>query len=129
MRCVRTTRWKYIRRYAKFPRVVGPNCDDGLTRDVFIEHGWLKQEPPAEALYDLVFDPQERCNVADREPEALADMRARLDRWMRDTNDPLLDGPIPAPEGAIVNHPEAPSAQDRPPYDDLPGEPPYYGYA
>jgi N-sulfoglucosamine sulfohydrolase len=33
----------------------------------------------------------------------LEDMRARLETWMRETEDPLLDGPVPAPEGAEVN--------------------------
>jgi len=38
--------------------------------------------------------------------EALAEMRARLERWMRATDDPLLRGPLPAPPGAIANDPD-----------------------
>jgi hypothetical protein len=47
-------------------------------------------------LYDLIDDPLEQNNRAGR-PELASfesDLRRRLSRWMRDTNDPLLDGPI-----------------------------------
>jgi len=74
-----------------------------------------KNTPPEEALYDLVFDPNETNNlVADpRAQDALADMRLRLDRWMRETDDPLLKGDVPAPEGAVVNDPDGLSPGER----------------
>jgi len=37
----------------------------------------------------------------------------RLDAWMRATADPLLDGPVPAPAGSLVNHPSARSAEEQ----------------
>ena len=61
-----------------------------------------------EQLYDLELDPGETHNVAG-DPAAraaLAEMRGRLDAWMRRTDDPLLRGPIAAPAGAIVNRPD-----------------------
>ncbi len=67
-------------------------------------------------LFDLAFDPQEACNIAAR-PEAgevLADMRARLDRWMEETDDPLRHGPVPAPPGARVNDPDGLSPREEP---------------
>jgi arylsulfatase A-like enzyme len=107
-RAVRTQRWKYIRRFEERPSPVLPNCDDGLSKDVWLQHGWGERPPALEQLYDLVFDPNEAHNQAG-EPAlsaVLDEMRGRLDRWMRATDDPLLRGPVPAPAGARVNDPD-----------------------
>ncbi|MFO8009023.1 MAG: sulfatase, partial [Candidatus Brocadiia bacterium] len=114
MRCVRTPRWKYIRRFEERSGPVLPNCDDSPTKELWLENGWADREPPVEALYDLIFDPHEAHNLAgDAEHEGvLAEMRARLDTWMRETDDPLLEGSVPAPEGARVNDPDDMSAND-----------------
>ncbi len=108
MRCVRTHRWKYIRRFDGRRRPVLPNCDDGPSKTVWLARGWADLPPPEEALYDLVLDPNEMDNLAasPRSCEPLADLRARLERWMRETDDPLLRGPVPAPAGAVVNDPD-----------------------
>jgi N-sulfoglucosamine sulfohydrolase len=108
-RCVRTPRWKYIRRYDRRVRPVLPNCDDGLSKDVWLAHGWGNMPPFEEALFDLVFDPNESANLAGdaRHTAALADMRTRLENWMHQTNDPLLKGGfVPAPETAVLNDPD-----------------------
>lgn len=108
-RAVRTRRWKYIRRYDGRGTPVLPNCDDGLSKGVWLDHGWREAPVPAEALYDLVFDPNEVHNLADdpRHADTLADMRARLEGWMRATDDPLLaHDVVPAPSGAVVNDPD-----------------------
>jgi N-sulfoglucosamine sulfohydrolase len=113
-RAVRTKRWKYIRRYDGRKHPVLPNCDDGLTKTYWLENGWAKQTVAPEALYDLLFDPNERNNVA-AEPShrsTLDEMRNRLDTWMRSTNDPLLHGTIPAPRGATYNDPNEISPND-----------------
>jgi arylsulfatase A-like enzyme len=116
MRCVRTERYKYIRRFSDRTEPVLPNCDDSLSKTLWVEHGWAEMPPPKEALYDLVFDPNEAHNLAGapRAAAALAAMRARLDAWMAETDDPLLKGPVPAPEGAVVNDPDGASPRERP---------------
>jgi len=105
MRAVRTKRWKYIRRFDGRTTPVLPNCDDSLSKDVWLAAGWRERPVAAEQLYDLVFDPSEACNLAAASSRAavLEEMRGRLDRWMRETGDPLLKGRVPAPEGAKVN--------------------------
>jgi N-sulfoglucosamine sulfohydrolase len=108
-RAVRTGRWKYIRRFEDRSSPVLPNCDDGPSKDLWLEHGWRARRPDLEALYDLIFDPNESHNLAAESAfaQVLDEMRGRLDRWMDDTNDPLLRGPVPAPPGAIGSDPDA----------------------
>jgi hypothetical protein len=81
------------------------NCDDSDTKDLLVEAGWGEQEVAEEQLYDLVLDPQEGRNLAyePAQAEVAAELRERLELWMRETDDPLLDGPVAPPEGAIVN--------------------------
>lgn len=114
MRAVRTRRWKYTRRFDERCKPVLPNCDDGPSKDVWLEHGWRERPVPSEELYNLVFDPNESANLAG-DPSAAAvlrDMRRRLARWMHATRDPLLRGPVPAPEGAVVSDQDDLSPQD-----------------
>ena len=106
MRCVRTPRWKYIRYFDDFDFVVKPNIDDGHSKQLLLRHGLAEaRHDPAEMLFDLVFDPAERNNLAGRAEYAAvqADLAGRLERWMRETDDPLLRGYMPRPAGARVN--------------------------
>lgn len=113
-RAIRTERWKYIRRFDEYPHPVLANCDDSDTKDLLVKAGWGKQVVPEEQLYDLVLDPQERNNVAadPARADVVAEMRERLEKWMRETEDPLLDGPIDPPAGAIYNEQEQVSPDD-----------------
>jgi arylsulfatase A-like enzyme len=103
-RCIRTEQWKYIRRYTDRRRPVLPNCDNSPSKSLWMEHGWAEHAPPREALFDLVFDPHETNNLADdpHHRDALDEMRSRLDRWLEQTDDPLLHDKVPAPKGARV---------------------------
>ena len=113
-RAVRTDRWKYIRRFGSYPYTALANCDDSATKEVLVEAGWGEQLVEPEQLYDLVFDPHEERNLVDDtgRAEVLTDLRQRLDRWMKETSDPLLDGPVAAPPGAEFNLPSQVSADD-----------------
>ncbi|HEX6665362.1 MAG TPA: sulfatase [Solirubrobacterales bacterium] len=104
-RAVRTERWKYIRRFDEYPHPVLANCDDSASKQLLIEADWGEQVVPREQLYDLVLDPAEGSNLVGdpAAAEALEEMRVRLDRWMRETEDPLLEGPVLPPPGATVN--------------------------
>jgi len=115
-RSVRTRRLKYIRRFDGRTTPVLPNCDDGPSKDLWLEHGWRDRPVDEEQLFDLLFDPHEARNLAGDPAAAgaLAEMRARLDCWMRDTDDPLLRGPVPAPPGALANNPDGLSPQETP---------------
>ncbi len=89
-RCVRTERWKYIRRFDDYPHPILANCDDSDSKNLWVENGWGEQVIPSEQLYDLLFDPNEGNNLAGDPPRGvvLAEMRERLDTWMRETAGP-----------------------------------------
>ena len=109
MRAVRTDRWKYVRRFDTRRAPVLPNCDKGISKNVWLEHGWRQRTTCEEELFDLVFDPNECCNLADKEEfnPILEELRGRLQKWMKDTHDPLLNGPVPIPKGGIITDPDA----------------------
>ena len=113
-RAVRTDRHKYIRRWGERPTPVLANTDDGPSKDLLLRGGWAERVIPKEQLYDLLFDPNEANNLLE-DPEyatVLADLRARLDAWMRDTEDPLLAGRVDPPVGVEINLPDQTSATE-----------------
>ena len=114
-RAVRTQRFNYIRRFGGRRRPVLPNCDDSPSKDVWLRNGWREQTVAEEALFDVVFDPNETRNLAADPAYAKerAEMRDRLEAWMKRTGDPLLRGPVQAPPGAVVNDPDGISPQEK----------------
>jgi N-sulfoglucosamine sulfohydrolase len=113
-RAVRTERWKYIRRFHDYEHPVLANCDDSDTKDLLVASGWGEQVVPEEQLYDLMLDPNESRDLSSSPAHAatLTDFRERVRRWMEETHDPLLAGPIAPPPGAIVTPQEALSPLD-----------------
>ena len=113
-RCVRTRRWKYIQRWGGQETPVLSNCDASPSKTLWMNHGWQARRLPREVLYDLMFDPNETNNIADSIDHAtvLDDMRARLDRWMERTNDPLVAGSVDAPSGSWISSSDGISPDD-----------------
>jgi arylsulfatase A-like enzyme len=108
-RCLRTSSYKYIRRFDDRQEPVLVNVDGGPSKRKWMDAGWNRRLVPQEALYDLVFDPHEMKNVvADHDHEAIVEaMRGRLTRWMETTEDPLLTGHVTAPSDASLNSVDA----------------------
>lgn len=105
-RCVRTDRYKYIRRFDdEYTCWIPANIDAGPSKSFVVGAGLLDRERPQEALYDCHLDPAERENLIDDPDYAdvRADLTERLDDWMERTDDPLLTGPISKPDGALAD--------------------------
>ena len=101
IRAVRNRRYKLIRNFAP---------GDGMqiaadilqTTAVDVMRETLRTWPrPAIELYDLAQDPWERENLAGRQD--MTEIQARLthvlDAWLSRTDDPILEGVVPAPPG------------------------------
>ncbi len=103
MRAVRTRRFKYIRNFGERPLVYLPlDVWNGRAGQEMREE-YYSVRRPAEELYDLEADPLEYNNLVGQ-PEyesVLGELRETVDKWMRDTADPLLQGDWPpTPEQA-----------------------------
>ena len=98
MRAVRTQHHKLIWNFDYVPQIEYPS-------DIIIgatAHSLLWEFPgyrPPVELYDLDEDPWEMNDLAKSEEHAEVrnDLARQLLQWMRDTRDPLLDGPVPSP--------------------------------
>jgi arylsulfatase A-like enzyme len=114
MRAIRTRRHKLIRHFGDRLEPVLPNVDDSPSKDLLVAAGWGRTPRPRVELYDLLMDPGEMRNLAGLPAHAdvEAELATRLDAWMHETDDPLLDGPVTPPPGATVNDPGGVSATE-----------------
>ena len=100
---------------AMLPQVLRPPRPSALSNALVF--GWravLKFKHVPEQLFDLVFDPGEAHNLIgdDAHTARHAELRGRLEAWMRDTGDPLLAGHVDPPRGVEINDPDQRSAAD-----------------
>lgn len=91
-RSIRTERFKYVCYFEK-------SIIDDLRIDTITRSGWLKESllrGEDELLFDLASDPGETTNLvrAETYTASLVDLRRRLVQHMRETGDPLLNGPV-----------------------------------
>lgn len=115
-RCVRTERYKLVRFYGEHDTCPPANVDESLSKTFMVESGFLRQRRPKELLFDLYLDPQERVDRLsdDGYRRVYAELAARLDRWQRETDDPIVRGKVEKPAGAVVNSFESPTPKDGP---------------
>ncbi|MFP6645092.1 MAG: sulfatase [Candidatus Latescibacterota bacterium] len=116
MRAVRSDRHIYIRRFDDRQHLVLPNTDDTAAKQDLLDHGWQKQPRHQEMLYEHYFDPDQQNNLIDR-PDMESprrQLREALDRWMAETDDPLLRGPVALPKGVQATDPDAHSPGQEP---------------
>jgi len=96
-RAVRSARYKLIANLeADIMNVPGDVLRSPITPTMIDEI--VSERPPVE-LYDLATDPGERQNLHGA-PELMAveaELKAALVSWMRETDDPLLRGPVSSP--------------------------------
>ncbi len=103
MRAIRTVRHKYIRNFGERPLVFIPLDIWRECRDEQVKRDFYATRRPAEELYDLVEDPLEQRNLID-DPccaAVAAEVRQRVDDWMRETNDFLLYGDAPVSQALL----------------------------
>jgi len=102
MRAIRTEKWKLIANFEVAPHQLMPPVQrNNLDGKGYVEivrakpPRWLYHVPYE--LYDLEADPWEQNDLADNQPEnekIRNELIRRLRQWMRDTGDPLLEGPM-----------------------------------
>jgi uncharacterized sulfatase len=99
MRCIRTHGHKYIRNFETGFAVEVPG--DIQLSPIFRADPsrYSMDRASVVELYDLESDPLEQHNLAGTPRLKATEDRlaAELWRWMRETDDPLLKGPVPSP--------------------------------
>ena len=101
MRAVRSERWKLIANFEFAPwQETSPDYFNNAKGYVEVSKALdipyeIQYHPPFE-LYDLKEDPYEQHNLADdpRFTTMRDDLIVTLRNWMKETGDPLLDGPM-----------------------------------
>ncbi len=120
VRSVRTKRYKYIRFFdEEYLKINCSNIDSSPVKEFMNEHGLKELDKPNESLYDLYYDPIEENNLASnpKYEEVLNELRHKMDEFMKNTKDPLLNGHIEIKDQWKVNKKECYYASSKNPQD------------
>jgi len=110
VRAVRTDEYKYIRNFWDGSGVFMPLDVFGSRAGEEVREQYFLSKRLEEEFYDLGLDPWEQENLAPdgaifeeraeaETGEVLEQLRSDLLDWMRETDDPLLEGPVPPANG------------------------------
>ena len=109
MHAIRSKKYKYIKIYEpeKVPLIESIPGDIQRTPSfkewVRVGHNTTRD---GEEFYDLESDPLEEHNLAVEQPDhpELLRLKAELDKFLKATDDAILEGPYPIPDGATINN-------------------------
>ncbi|NJL70754.1 MAG: sulfatase [Candidatus Competibacteraceae bacterium] len=103
-RCIRTHRWAYIEGFEDTEFTKFPRSDASPSDKTWTAAGWGRELAPKARLFDRLFDPNEVHNLASdpAHQSILAELKIRLHQHLKETQDPILQAPIPAPKGATI---------------------------
>ncbi|MCM8766976.1 MAG: sulfatase [Candidatus Omnitrophica bacterium] len=109
MRSVRTKKYKYIKFFEFRPFYYPPNVDPSFSKEYFRKIGYFEKIRPFEMFFDLEKDRLERENLIGNPEykEKIEELKNKLLEWMKETNDPILNGPFSPPENAVISPPWA----------------------
>ncbi|MGB9677126.1 MAG: sulfatase family protein [Candidatus Ratteibacteria bacterium] len=109
MRGIRTKKYKYIRNFEVRPFYFPPNVDNSFSKELFKKLGYFDRIRPFEMFFDIEKDPLERKNLINSNDykKIIEEMRNKLMKWMRETDDPLLKGHVFPPENSKITPPWA----------------------
>jgi len=98
-RCIRTAHLKLIVNFSAAPAFMDPSQSWRRRTTTTVPAAPALAYHPLLELYDLALDPHEWRNLADvpDHAEVRRDLLGRLQRWMADTADPLLQGAVTPP--------------------------------
>jgi N-sulfoglucosamine sulfohydrolase len=98
-RAIRTDRYKLIANFSSAPSFMNPSQSWRTRSDPMVPARPLESYHPPIELYDLQNDPWEQKDLG-QDPayaEVRKELMARLQRWMEETNDPILQGAVTPP--------------------------------